>query len=385
MIAAVPLTWLQLRRDKTRLLMAILGVSFAVVLIFMQLGFREALFSSSVRYHNAFDYDLALISPKTDFIVRPASFSRRRLIQALGVEGVERVSAVYLGTTVWRNPEDPSDTRTIYVVGFDPADSVLKLSGVQAGQPMLRIADTVLFDAHSREEFGPIADLFRERGTVSTEIGNRSVEIVGLFELGTSFGIDASLVTSDLNFQRFFPGRRAGSIDLGLIRLAPGADLEQTRARILDRLPDDIEVLTRPEFVAREVAYWSSATPIGFIFSFGAIIGLTVGAIIVYQILFADVSDHLSEYATLKAMGYTHGYLVRLVLKESVILAALGFVPGGVASFYLYAAARTATQLPMALTPELATLVLGLTVAMCGVSGMLALRKLSGVDPAEVF
>ncbi len=385
MIAAVPLTWLQLRHEKTRLVMAILGVTFAVVLVFMQLGFRDALFDGSVRYHNAFHYDLAMVSPKTDFIVRPEGFSRRRLLQALGVEGVESVSAVYLGKAVWRNPLSPGDSRTVYVVGFDPSERVLRLAGVEEQQAKLRMPDTVLFDAHSREEFGPIAELYRDSGTFSTEIGNRSVEIAGLFELGTSFGIDASIVTSDLNFRRLFPSRQAGNIDLGLIRLEPGADREATRARLLESIPGDVLLLTRPAFVAREVRYWSSATPIGYIFSFGAIIGLTVGAIIVYQILFADVSDHLSEYATLKAMGYTHGYLVRLVLKESAILGALGFVPGLLASSYLYAAARDATQLPMQLTPQLAAVVLGLTVAMCAFSGILALRKLRGIDPAEVF
>lgn len=385
MIVAVPLTWLQLKREKTRLAMAILGVGFAVVLIFMQLGFRDALFDSSVRYHNTLDYDLAMISPKTDFIVRPAGFSRRRLIQTLGVDGVADVSSVYLGTTVWRNPLSPAETRSIYVVGFDPDESVLKLPGVTAARADLRLPDSFLFDAHSREEFGPIAETFRERGRIATEIGNREIDIVGLFELGTSFGIDASLVTSDLNFRRIFPLRQAGNIDLGLIRVEPGQSIEAVRARILERIPGDVLVVTREGFVAREVAYWSSATPIGFIFSFGAVIGLTVGAIIVYQILFADVSDHLSEYATLKAMGYTHRYLVRLVLKESVILAALGFAPGALASMYLYDAARQATQLPMQLTPQLAALVLGLTIAMCAFSGILALRKLRGVDPADVF
>ncbi|MDJ0849405.1 MAG: ABC transporter permease DevC [Myxococcota bacterium] len=385
MIAAVPLTWLQLRREKTRLAMAILGVTFAVVLVFMQLGFRDALFDGSVRYHDAFHYDLAMISPKTDFIVRPEGFSRRRLVQALGVEGVESVSAVYLGKAVWRNPLSPQESRTVYVVGFDPSERVLRLPSVEAAQQKLLMPDTVLFDAHSREEFGPIAELYGRRGAFSTEIGNRTVEIGGLFELGTSFGIDASIVTSDLNFRRLFPNRQAGKIDLGLVRLAAGADLEEARLRLLDAIPKDVIVLTRRAFVQREVDYWSSATPIGYIFSFGAIIGLTVGAIIVYQILFADVSDHLSEYATLKAMGYTHGYLVRVVLKESVILGALGFLPGALASAYLYGVTRDATQLPMALTVELALMVLGLTIAMCAFSGMLALRKLRGIDPAEVF
>ena len=385
MVAAIPLTWLQLKREKTRLAMAVLGVGFAVVLVFMQLGFRDALFEGSVRYHNAFHYDLAMISPKTDFIVRPEGFSRRRLLQALGVEGVESVSAVYLGKAVWRNPLSPEESRTVYVVGFDPSERVLRLPSVEAGQANLRMADTVLFDAHSREEFGPIAELFREQGPFSTEIGNRTVEIAGLFELGTSFGIDASIVTSDLNFRRLFPNRQAGNIDLGLVRLRPGFEVEAARQGLLDAIPNDVLVLTRPAFVEREVAYWSSATPIGYIFSFGAIIGLTVGAIIVYQILFADVADHLSEYATLKAMGYTHRYLVRLVLKEAVILGGLGYIPGALASAYLYGAAREATQLPMQLTPGLGLVVLGLTIAMCAFSGVLALRKLRGIDPAEVF
>lgn len=385
MVAAIPLTWLQLKREKTRLAMAVLGVGFAVVLVFMQLGFRDALFEGSVRYHNSFHYDLVMISPKTDFIVRPEGFSRRRLYQALGADGVESVSPVYLGKAVWRNPLSPSESRTVFVVGFDPTESVLHLKGIAESQDLLRMPDTALFDAHSREEFGPIADLYREGGAFSTEIGNREIEIVGLFELGTSFGIDASLVMSDLNFRRLFPERNAGKIDLGLIRLAPGQDIEAVREQILARIPNDVALMTREAFVTREVAYWSSATPIGYIFSFGAIIGLTVGAIIVYQILFSNVADHMSEYATLKAMGYTHGYLVRVVLKEAVILGVLGYVPGLAASFYLYSAAASATQLPMQLTPSLAAIVLGLTIAMCSLSGALTLRKLRGIDPADVF
>ena len=151
MVAAIPLTWLQLKREKTRLAMAVLGVGFAVVLVFMQLGFRDALFEGSVRYHNSFYYDLAMISPKTDFIVRPEGFSRRRLYQALGADGVESVSPVYLGKAVWRNPLSPSESRTVYVVGFDPTESVLHLKGIAESQDLLRMPDTALFDAHSRE------------------------------------------------------------------------------------------------------------------------------------------------------------------------------------------------------------------------------------------
>jgi putative ABC transport system permease protein len=106
MMFAIPLAWLQLVREKLRLLVAVAGVAFAVILIFMQLGFRKALFDSSTRLHESFAGEIFLISPQFDFVAQPKSFSRRRLLQALGFPGVEAVSPVYLGLTLWKNPEN---------------------------------------------------------------------------------------------------------------------------------------------------------------------------------------------------------------------------------------------------------------------------------------
>jgi putative ABC transport system permease protein len=382
---AIPVAWLQLKRERTRTLVAIAGVTVAVVLIFMQLGFQDALFDSAVRLHSAFRYDLAMVNPKTDYLVKPESFSRRRLQQVRGFPGVEAVSSVYLNLAVWRDPERRDQTAAIYVVGFDPTDPVLELAGVLASQDRLRLPDVALFDAHSRPEFGPVAELVRRQGSVTTEVGNRKLSVVGLYELGTSFGIDGSLVTSDLNFRRLFPGREAGGIDLGLIRLAPGADPEAVREQIVAAIPRDVEVLTRAGFIAREIAHWNDATPIGYVFAFGSAVGLVVGSIIVYQILFTDVSDHLREYATLKAMGYRDRYLFGIVLQEALLLAVLGFVPGFALATLLYRLAGDATKLPMQMEAGRSVLVLGLTVAMCCVAGSAALRKVRSVDPAEVF
>ena len=390
MLLAIPLAWMQLKKEKLRLLVALSGASFAVILIFMQLGFREALFDSSVRYHSNLDYDIAMISPKTDFIVQPASFPRRRLYQALGVPGVASVSPVYLGVGRWRNPALPRESRNIFVVGFDPTDSVFDLSEVRSHSEQLKMPDVVIYDRDSRPEFGPIPKLYQEaiasgkRG-VQTDLAGRNVEVIGLFSLGTSFGIDASAITSDLNFRRIFPFREAGQINLGLIRLEPGAEVLSVRDRIANAIPDDVVILTRAGFIQREVDYWSSATPIGYVFGFGVVIGLTVGGIIVYQILFSDVSDHLQEYATLKAMGYTNGYLFKVVLQEAVILAVLGFLPGLGASIALFYMAGEATRLPLEMDLQLALSVLGLTVAMCAISGAIALRKVRSADPAEIF
>jgi putative ABC transport system permease protein len=220
---------------------------------------------------------------------------------------------------------------------------------------------------------------------VSTEINNRDVEIVGLYSLGTSFGIDGSIITSDLNFRRLFPDRSPSRIEIGLIRLEPGGDPEAIRDSISAAVPGDVRVLTKAEFVQHEVDYWSNSTPIGYVFGLGVAMGLAVGMIVVYQILFSDVQDHIKEFATLKAMGYSGFFLSRVVLNEALQLAVIGFVPGLLISLFIYNQATTVTNLPLEMTWQRGAAVLGLTILMCAISGLLALRKLRSVDPAAVF
>jgi len=381
----VPVAWLQLSRDKLRLLVGVAGVALAVILVFMQLGFRTAVYRSATRYHRALDYDLVLLSPKTPFIGFPREFSRRRLFQALGFTGVASVSPVYMQQANWKNPWK-HNVRNIVVVGVDPARRSFRLDAIVSQREWLQREDTLLFDSHARPEYGPVArELASGRAKLAVEVNDRHVEVAGLFALGTSFGIDGSLVTSDLNFMRLFPGHSEARIHLGLIQLEPGADADQLRDVLDAALEDDVLVLTRAQWMEREVAFWSSTTPTGFVFGFGAIMGLVVGSVIVYQILFADVSQHLREYATLKAMGYSNHYLSGIVLQEAAWLAALGYLPGIAVTLGLYRVTAQATRLPLELTPALALGVLVLTAGMCGCAGVIALRKVRSADPAEVF
>ncbi len=376
---------MQISHQRLRLLAATLGVAFAVLLIFVQLGFQRALYDSSVRWHTALGYDLALISPKATYIVNPPGFPRNRLYQAAGFAGVDSVTPVYISIATWRNPDNPLVTRNIFVMGFDPSDQGFALAGDSRQLNRLRLADKVLFDRLSRAEFGTVAERLDQGETVTTEINNRDVEVVGLYSLGTSFGIDGSIITSDLNFRRLFQDRSPSRIELGLIRLEPGADAAAVRDTIVAGIPGDVRVLTRAEFVQHEVDYWSNSTPIGYVFGLGVAMGLAVGMIVVYQILFSDVQDHLQEFATLKAMGYSGFFLSRIVLAEAMQLAIIGFIPGLLISLFIYTQATEATNLPLEMTIPRGLIVLGLTVAMCAASGLLALRKLKSVDPAAVF
>lgn len=379
----LPLAWMQLTRERLRMIVAVAGVTFAVVLMLMQLGFRSALYQSAVRFHSHLDGELFLVSPQSSYLVSMKAFSRRRLYQAVGVPGVASIGSVYLMLPLWQNPET-GRTRNIFVIGYDPDHPVLDMPDVNRMTNALRLSDTVLFDRASRPEFGPVAERLSQGQTVTTEINNRKVTVAGLFELGTSFGIDGTVITSDLNFRRIYP-RDEGLIDIGVIKLQAGANVEQIQKRLRALLPNDVEVLTKRQFIDREIAYWATVTPIGFVFAFGAIMGFVVGTVIVYQILFADVADHLPEYATLKAMGYSNQFVFAVVLSEAVILSICGFIPGTLISLRLYGLTEKSTHLPMHMTPRLGMFVLVLTFAMCCISGIIAVRKVQSADPAEIF
>jgi putative ABC transport system permease protein len=378
------LGWLQLRHKPLRLAVALSGISFAVLLIMMQLGFRSALFESAVRFHERLKYDIALFSPDSVFIVRPQPFSIRRLYQTLGFDAVEDVTPVYIFPAVWKNPWN-NDRRSITTIGFNPDHPLIALEGFDETQKLLRRQDVVLFDRGSRPEFGPVAETLDAGKPVVTEVNDREIAVVGLFEMGTSFGVDGNLITSDDNWLRLFPERPRSEIQLGLVRLKEGSDPVRLRDAMDEYLPDDVLVLTKAQFVQREKDYWSSATPIGYIFAFGAIMGFVVGAIIVYQILFADVSEHLNEYATLRAIGYRNRFVSGIVLQQAAILAVLGYLPGLAVVWWLYGKAAEATNLPLYVTQERAITVFLMTLAMCAISALLAVRKVRRLDPAEVF
>ncbi len=385
MFKKIPLAWLQLSHEKIRLLVAIAGISFADILMFMQLGFRDALFDSAVKFHENVSGDVFIISPESTALIAMKSFPRRRLYQSLALPGVESVTPIYLGFEIWKNPVE-KNTRQIMIIGFNPADRQLfQLPGVAENLTKMQLPDTYLFDRQSREQFGPIDKLFESGQRVQTEVGGRKIDVGGLFTLGASFGADGNLMVSDTNFLRLFSRRDAGQIDVGVVKLKPGVDVAATIQAMDAYFPQDVKVLSKAQFVDFEKSYWQNSTSIGFIFTLGTVMGFIVGIVIVYQILYTDVADHLSEYATLKAMGYTDFYLLTVVFQEAIILSIVGFFPGMLAAVGLYTMTRNATSLPLLMTIARATTVMLLTMIMCTISGAIAVRKLRAADPADMF
>ncbi|MCP6761843.1 MAG: ABC transporter permease DevC [Fischerella sp. CENA71] len=380
----IPLAWLQLKRERTRLAVALAGIAFADILMFMQLGFRDSLYYSNVRFHTSLQGDIVLINPQSSALLSMKPFSQRRLYKALDLKAVQSVHPIYLDYTSWKNPIT-GIPRNLLVIGFNPGSNVLKLEGLEENLDKIKIPDVVLYDKSSRQEYGPIAAKFQEGKLVTAEVRRRLIKVGGLFTLGASFGADGNLITSDVNFLRIFFNRQPGLIDIGLIRLKPGSNADAVAQELKNYLPSDVRILTKQEYIDKERNFWASSTAIGFIFTLGTIMGFIVGTVIVYQILYTEVADHLVEYATLKAIGYAQEYLLIVILQEAFILAVLGYVPGLAFSLFLYQQARQATLLPVYMSAARAIQVLILTIIMCFISGAIAVRKLRYADPADIF
>jgi putative ABC transport system permease protein len=386
----VPLAWLNLTHDKRRLIIRVLGVAFAVFLMFVELGFWNALLDAGVQLIQQFQGDLIIVSKARYAMAIKEQFTRRRLDQARTVPGVKAAYPVYLEYThsFWKDTGTPEKERTsslpIRVIAFDPDQPVLNNSEVRAQQADLKTLYDVLFDRRSKRGYGE-----RQAG-IQRELSQHTVHVSGTFQLGTDFTSDGSVVMSDLTYARLFPNELApeatlGLADVGVVQLEPGADVEAIRRAVQDQMPDDVNVYTKQGFIEKEKHYWRTATPVGFIFLFGLCMGFIVGAVICYQIISTDVAEHLAEFATLKAIGYDNAYLNLMVLRESLWLAVLGFLPGMALSWGLYSGLDEAVGLPMRFTPLRILLIFGLTDLMCVLSGLLALRKVRTADPAEVF
>lgn len=379
-----PLAWQQLIKEKTRLAVAVAGIAFANLLIFIQLGFQDALYDGATQPHRLLQADLVLISPQLQSLYALQSFPRERLYQTLSNEGVASVSSIYIDTAKWKNP-DTRLTRSILVWGVDPTAPSLAFPEIKQKAQQLQLLNHVLFDRASRPEYGAIGDLIQKQGTMEAELNSQNIQVTGLFMLGASFAADGNVIASDSTFLKLFPDRKPDRIEVGLVQVKPGVNVAQVQTQLRAELGDVVRVLTPEEFAAIEKQYWESQGAIGFIFGLGVIVGFIVGLVIVYQILYTDVVNHLPEYATLKAMGYGDDYFLGVLLQEALILAILGYIPGFFISIGLYQIAYWGTLLPIGMKLERAIFVLVLTITMCTISGAIALQKLRAADPADIF
>jgi len=380
----LPIGWLQLVHNPTRLAAALAGVAFANILILMQLGFLGALVGSIRLPYDQFNADILISSSDMNTLADSSPLPRQRMFEALAVPGVGRATPLYYGKIDWKQPD--GSIRTLDAFGVDPQTRAFRTPAIDAMRDQIAISDLALIDRRTRNV--PAAFFAAiDRGEIyQFEAKGRTLSVVGAFSIGGGFSADGYLVVSDQTFLKLFPQRAAGAPNHILVTLEPDARREDVIARLRQVLPAyDSIARTIDEAVAKDQAFQTTQRPIGIVFGFGIVIGVLVGMVIVYQVLATDVADHLREYATFKAIGYPQSFFLGIIFEEALILAILGFVPGLLIALLLYAAVAAATGLPLAMTVIRALAVLIGTIVMCTISGAIATRRLARADPAELF
>ncbi len=378
LLRAPVLAWRILSHEKGRAVLATTGVFIAILLVFIELGFFIAVPQGGMLVYDHLRFDLLLCSKNYAFQAEPWQFPRARLTDAAKAPGVARVTPLYFAGAKWQEPKG-GDRLDAFVIGFDPATDPFAVADIERQAPALARRDTMLVDNATRSIFGPIS--------AGTEVllDNHKVTIGGDYTLGTGFLGMAVAVMSEANFFRLFAPRTAELVNLGLITLTPGSNPGVAADALAKALPNDVQILTRDALKQHEDKYWTTRTSVGLIFGSGLIISFIVGIMVLYQTLATQIARHLPQFATLKAIGYGDLYLATVVMIESAMIVLVAFVPAAAAALAIYAQLRSATLLPVVLTPTRLVAVLVITLLMSAASAFLSLSNLRRADPADVF
>lgn len=376
--------WSQLSHGRTRMLVALSGVSIIVAMILTVLSLKDAVIASTLQVPRSLKGDVIILSARTQTILRPAPFPRRFLDRLHGVEGVSAVSSVAIENARWINPETRQE-HPIRVFGLDLEFDVIALPGINPNDPHLKMKDTIIFDASSRPKFGPVKETFEREKRFETEVNGRLVEVCGLTYAGVSIASDGNLFTTHANFQRLFPQIGGSRSHIGVIRLTDPQHQSEVVRQVRSMLGAEARVLTRSEMIESEISFMTLNDPVDDIMGMIAGVAFFVGMIIVYQILYTDVVNHLPQFATLKAIGFTGVFLLGIIISEGLILSLIGFWPGLLMAHGLAWLAQQATLLPVSITLSNTAGVLLAAVVMCVLAASIAVRKITQAEPASVF
>ncbi|WP_068119154.1 ABC transporter permease DevC [Tropicimonas marinistellae] len=384
LLGRLPIGWLQLTHNRGRMIAALAGVAFANVLVLVQLGILGALNGTVAIAYAPFEADIFISSSDANTLTDGSPLSRRVLFRALSDPQVEAAAPLYLANVDWTRHDGSIATMIVY--GLPVEAQAFAGSFIREALPSLAMPDTALIDRGTRAADSEALSRVSPEAPLQFEVNGRTITATGNFDLGGSFSADGSLAVSDQTFLRLFPSRISGTPSHILVDVSDGAESTAVVARLAERLsPEPVKVRTLETAKADDLTYQLTQRPTGVIFGFSVAMAVVIGLVIVYQVLSTDVADHLSEYATFKAMGYPHRFFLGIVLEESVVLGLIGFLPGLIVAVGLYQFVAGLTGLPIEMTIARATSVFSGTILACAASGTFAARRLRAADPAELF
>ena len=361
--------------DRVSLMVTLTGIIFSVVLVAIQLGIylgTEKTIAGVIDHTNA---DLWIMPKGAQSVDDSPLLPGREKYIALATPGIAKATDLAIGFSEWRKPS--GGTTATVVVGADLADDTLKPWNLSAGslgdvvKPNAVIVDTAYLQTLGVKQVGDTA-----------QVGDLQVEIVALTSDIRSF-TTLPYVFTTLERGRTLLGARGDQSGYVVAKLSHGADIGKVQADLAARLPD-VDVLTTKQFRDRSLEHWLMNTGAGAALIAGAVLGIIVGMVIVAQTLYASTKDHLSEFATLRALGARSRYIILVILCQAIISAIIGYTIGMMWSLLAVWMAH-GSALTIVMTPKLAVFLLLLTTTMCVISAISAIIKVTRIDPAMVF
>ncbi len=374
---SVSLSWKNIVQNKKRTLAAVSGISFSILLVFMQLGFLQGAKTAAAALFNCFDYDVGIVSAKYKFMGAPDKFDRMRITQALTVPEVQKWANLNITRGEWTDPQTEITTQML-IFGFPTDRDFVAEPRMKAGLDSIRKRNTVMVDLYSHGDFGDLS-VGRE-----VEVNQKKVTIADQFKLGVSLFADGCIIVNNDNFYRLAPVN-SREINYGFLHLERGADPMTVKQRLQQILPDDVLVFTKKEMIRQEQDYFIAIKPVGIIFEVGVIVAFVVGVVILFQVLNTDISSRLDEFATLKAMGFSNFFIYGVGVKQALLYALMSYFPSLLLASLVYKIVHYLSRMPMDMTFLLALFVFAMTLLMCVLSSILGLQKIRKTDPAELY
>ncbi|ACK70573.1 protein of unknown function DUF214 [Gloeothece citriformis PCC 7424] len=379
--------------DLPRFLIAQAGILFAVSLVTIQTGLLKGFTQSTTRLIDRSTADIWVTSEDITNFELTLPIPYERLTQAREVEGVAKAEAVILEGGLWRNSQDKIST--VRVIGFDPKGELFSPGTITKGslqaieKPYTFIIDQSQLNSLGLENINDAGQIDSYKATlVGTTKDIQAIASSPFFLTSLESAKAYSYARPDFEAEPTTPAtnplNNRDNITYVLIKVEPGQNLQTLKQRLEEALPN-IQAYTTSEMSQKTQNYWVRRTSIGFILGLGAIVGIVVGIVIVGQILYASVSDHLTEFGTLKAMGASDWVTYRIIIEQALWMAVLGYIPGMAVCLGLGAWTATTQGVVILITPAMAGGVFAVTVMMCIGSAIFAIQKVNRVDPAIVF
>ncbi|MDX1976349.1 MAG: FtsX-like permease family protein [Pseudanabaenaceae cyanobacterium bins.68] len=365
-----------LLEDIPRFLVAQVGILFAVSLVTIQTGLQSGFTQSTSKLIEQAQADLWLADPALEHIGLTLPFSEDHLAKVKQISGVAQAEGMVLRTGIWQSLP-PVKIAAVTLIGAEPQGLLYQGLIAKSGSfANLSQANSLLVDQSSLNALR--LNSIGDRG----KLNQTSIQLVGIATKSQTIVFDNMVFTS-LKNARTYLGNSI-SFNYILIKAQPNQDLEQLRSR-LSQISPNLKVFTPRQLINLTQTYWQERSGIGFILGLGAGVGIVVGMVVVSQILYASVADHLKQFATLKAMGASDQFLYRIILEQSLWMAILGYVPGMSLCVGLSIWTAASQGITILITPGSAIAVLGITIIMCSTSALFAIQKVMRVDPAIVF